>query len=43
MVKVTQWQAHRLRGVISGALKKKLGLVITKVKEDSRGAVYRIS
>lgn len=42
MVKITQWQPHTLRGAISGALKKKLGFVITTVKEDGRGAVYRI-
>lgn len=42
MVKVTQWQAHTLRGAISGALKKKLGLVVGSTKEDGRGAVYRI-
>lgn len=42
LVKVTRWQPHTLRGAISGALKKKLGLVITTVKEDDRGAVYRI-
>ena len=42
LVKVTRWQPHRLRGAISGVLKKKLGLVITTVKEDDRGAVYRI-
>ena len=42
MVKVTQWQPHTLRGAISGALKKKLGLVVGSTKEDGRGAVYRI-
>ena len=42
LVKVTRWQPHTLRGAISGALKKKLGLMITTVKEDDRGAVYRI-
>lgn len=42
IVTATAWQAHTARGMISGALKKKLGLVITTVKEDDRGAVYRI-
>lgn len=42
IVEATSWQAHTARGIISGALKKKLGLVITTVKEDDRGAVYRI-
>ena len=36
------WQRHSVRGVISGALKKRLGLTITSTKED-RGRVYRIS
>ena len=42
IVAATSWQAHTARGMISGALKKKLGLMITTVKEDDRGAVYRI-
>ena len=42
IVEVTGWQAHSARGMISGALKKKLGLMITSAKEDGRGAVYRI-
>jgi hypothetical protein len=39
----TQWQSHTVRGAMSGALGKKLGLVVTSAKEDSRGRVYRIS
>ncbi len=39
----TQWQAHTARGAMSGALGKKLGLVVTSVMEDDRGRVYRIS
>ena len=38
---VTGWQAHTVRGVFSGALKKKLGLAIASAKEE-RGRVYRI-
>lgn len=37
----TGWQAHSIRGAISGALKKKHGLVITSEK-TARGRVYRI-
>ena len=37
------WQAHTARGAISGALKKKLGLVVTSAEEEDRGRVYRIS
>ena len=43
IVVASSWQAHTARGMISGALKKKLGLIITIVKEDGRGGVYRIA
>ncbi|MGP9805968.1 DUF3489 domain-containing protein [Paracoccus sp. NSM] len=42
IVAATSWQAHTARGAISGALGKKLGLVVTSSKEDGRGRVYRI-
>lgn len=42
IISATGWQAHTARGVISGALKKKLGLVVTSVKKEDRGRVYRI-
>lgn len=42
IVAATSWQAHSARGLISGVLKKKLGLVVGVIKEDGRGAVYRI-
>ena len=38
----TEWQSHTVRGAMSGALKKKLGLAITSEKMDARGRVYRI-
>src|ERR1700731_2354876 len=37
----TGWQRHTVRGVFSGALKKKLGLTLASAKEE-RGRVYRI-
>ncbi|OYU38927.1 MAG: hypothetical protein CFE33_14005 [Pseudorhodobacter sp. PARRP1] len=43
IVAATGWLAHTARGAMSGALGKKLGLVVTSVKEDDRGRVYRIS
>ncbi|RBI69896.1 hypothetical protein DQW77_15095 [Roseovarius sp. TE539] len=43
IVAATGWQAHSARGMISGALKKKLGLVITSAKEAGRGTVHRIT
>jgi len=42
IVAATAWQAHSARGVISGMLKKKLGLLVGSTKEDGRGSVYRI-
>src|SRR5246127_3397673 len=39
---VTGWQRHTVRGVFSGTLKKKLGLILASAKEE-RGGVYRIA
>lgn len=39
----TGWQTHSVRGAISGALKKKMGLSIVSAPEDGRGRVYRIA
>jgi Protein of unknown function (DUF3489) len=36
------WQAHSVRGAISGALKKKRGLTIQSEIRDGRGRIYRI-
>ncbi len=43
IVEATGWQAHSVRGAISGALKKKLGLAVTSEKVEGRGRVYRIA
>ena len=42
IVEVTGWAAHSARGMISGGLKKKLGLPIISQKVDQRGTVYKI-
>jgi hypothetical protein len=42
IVAATGWLSHTVRGSMSGALKKKLGLTITSEKVDGRGRVYRI-
>ncbi len=39
----TGWQAHSVRGAISGTVKKRLGLEVTATPEDGRGRVYRIA
>ena len=42
IVAATGWLSHTVRGSMSGALKKKLGLTITSEKVDGRGRVYAI-
>ena len=42
LVEATGWQAHSVRGAISGALKKKLGLAVTSERVGDRGRTYRI-
>ena len=43
IVAVTGWLAHSVRGLISGSLKKKLGLPVSSAKVENRGTVYRIA
>ncbi|WP_210879969.1 DUF3489 domain-containing protein [Roseovarius autotrophicus] len=42
IVEATSWQPHTARGMISGALKKKLGLPVTAEKVEGRGTVYSL-
>ena len=42
LVAATGWQAHSVRGAISGSLKKKLGLIVTSTKTEA-GRVYRVA
>ena len=42
IVAATEWLAHTARGAMSGALGKKLGLVVTSEKDGTRGRVYRL-
>jgi len=41
MMAATEWQAHSVRGALSGAIKKKLGLIVISEKIDG-GRVYRL-
>jgi hypothetical protein len=41
MMAATGWQAHSVRGAISGSIKKALGLAVTSEKLDA-GRIYRI-
>jgi len=43
IVDATGWQAHSARGMISGALKKKLGLAITSRKDANGGTIYSLN
>lgn len=41
LMKLTGWQAHSVRGAMSGALKKDRGLAISSDKQDGE-RIYRI-
>ena len=41
MMSATGWQAHSIRGAMSGSVKKALGLNVLSAKTDA-GRVYRI-
>lgn len=43
IMKATNWQAHSVRGFISGAVGKKMGLVVESAKTDAGERVYRIT
>src|SRR5439155_25300463 len=42
VIAATGWHPHTVRGIVSGTLKKKLGLTVVSAKEE-RGRVYRIA
>jgi len=42
-MKATDWQAHSVRGFISGALGKKLGIKVTSAKREDGERVYSLS
>ena len=43
IAKATNWLPHTIRGSMSGALKKRLGLTITSEKAEGRGRTYKIA
>ncbi len=42
LLKATNWQAHSLRGFISGTLGKKMGLTVASVKGDDGERTYSV-
>ena len=43
IIAATGWLPHTARGAMSGALGKKLGLIVTSVKEGDGARVYRVN
>ena len=42
LAKASDWQAHSVRGFLSGTLKKKQGLAITSTREEGKDRRYHI-
>jgi hypothetical protein len=42
IVEATKWRSHSVRGFFAGALKNKLGLIVTSEKVEDRGRVYKL-
>lgn len=43
LCKATGWQAHSVHGLMSGVLRKKLGLAISHAKDEKSGKrIYKI-
>ena len=43
IMEVTRWQAHSVRGFISGTLGKKMGLTVVSAKGDNGERSYSIT
>ena len=42
LTEATGWQAHSVRGAISGQLRKRHGLAVSATTDEARGLVYRL-
>ena len=42
LAKASDWQAHSVRGFLSGTLKKKQGLAITSTREEGKDRRYHV-
>jgi hypothetical protein len=43
LMKATEWQAHSVRGFLSGTVSKRMGLKLTSTRSDSGERVYSVS
>jgi hypothetical protein len=43
IMKATGWQAHSVRGFVSGTLGKRMGLVVESAKREDGQRVYRLA
>ena len=42
LMKATEWQAHSVRGFLSGTISKKMGLSVTSLKGDDGERTYSV-
>ena len=43
LMKATEWQAHSVRGFLSGTVSKRMGLKLTSTRSDGGERVYSVS
>jgi len=42
LIAATGWQAHSIRGFLSGTVKKKLGMSLATVRDETNARRYRL-
>jgi hypothetical protein len=42
IMKATEWQAHSVRGFLSGTISKRMGLKLTSTRSDAGERVYSV-